>query len=91
MNKSVGDFWSKHKTLAQIIAILAMLASLYGTHYEASSNTQSIQGQNTWMKEAIKEQSQEIKALQISNAALKQEVEDLKENKISAPIVYLIK
>jgi hypothetical protein len=79
MSKSIGDFWEKHKTLAQIIAILGVVAGIYGNHYETSQNSDIIQGQNNWMKDVIKEQAREIQSLEISNAVQEQQICDLKE------------
>ena len=78
MNKPEKTFWEKHKTLAQIIAILAVVASIYNNYQGVSQNNIAVQDSKSWMIQAIKEQAVEIHKIEVENAALKQEVEDLK-------------
>lgn len=66
-------------TGAQILTVLGLAAGILHNYLTGNTNDTAIKGANTWMAAAIKEQTQEIKCLQISNAVLSTEIHNLKE------------
>jgi hypothetical protein len=83
MNK-ITKSWNIHRkvviTGAQIVTILTLLSGIIVNYSTNNQNKDDIATSSQWMKDAIKQQNQEIKQLQIDNAVLKVEYEDLKED-----------
>jgi len=65
-------------TGGQIITVIGLIAGIITNYHQNQQNDTAIKGNSSWMVSSLKEQSEEIKSLQISNAILTQEMNDFK-------------